>query len=147
MLGFGFDVPAGDLGYQLRTEVHVIGKVRYTSLTPQLKPPPIVIRRIVPKRTVEVYFDFDSAELRESEKRKLLSVSGKVVVEGHASPEGSEEYNLKLSEERAKNVAEFLKKRGVQVFKIEGMGERSCSVSPEKWSLCRKSVVKPFGGK
>ena len=106
-----------------------------------------MIRRIVPKRTVEVYFDFDSAELRESEKRKLLSVSGKVVVEGHASPEGSEEYNLKLSEERAKNVAEFLRKRGVQVFKIEGMGERSCSVSPEKWSLCRKSVVKPFGGK
>ena len=147
MLDFGFDVPAGDLGYQQRVEVHVIGRVRHTSLTPQLRPPPIVIRRVRERKVVEVYFDFDSAELKEGERRKLLSIKGRVKVKGHASPEGSEEYNLRLSEERAKNVAEFLRKRGVQVLEIKGLGERSCSVSPERWSLCRKSVVEPFGGK
>ncbi len=147
MFGFGFDVPAGDLGYQMRTEVHVIEEVRYTSLTPQLSPPPIVIKRINQPKIVEVYFNFDSARLKESEKRKLLRVKGKVKVEGHASPEGSDGYNLKLSEERAKNVADFLKKRGVQVLEIKPLGERSCSLSPERWSLCRKAVVKPFGGK
>ncbi|HHJ63341.1 MAG TPA: OmpA family protein [Aquifex aeolicus] len=147
MLGFGFDIPAGDLGYQMRVEVHVIGEVRYTFLTPQLKPPPIVIRRIEKPQVVEVYFDFDSAELKESEKRKLLQVKGKVKVEGYASPEGSSEYNLKLSERRARNVAEFLKKRGAEVLEIKGLGEKSCSLPPEKWSLCRKSVVKPSGGR
>lgn len=140
MLGFGFDVPAGDLGYQQKVEVHVIGEVRYTSLTPKLKPPPIVIRR--GKRRWEVYFDFDSAELKEGEKRKLLRVKGKVTVKGYASPEGSEEYNLKLSEERAKNVAEFLKKRGVEVLRIEGLGERTCKAKPSEWALCRKVEVK-----
>ena len=141
MLGFGFDVPAGDLGYQLKTEVHVIGEVRYTSLTPQLKPPPIVIKRVKKEKVIEVYFDFDSAKLKESEKRKLLRVTGKVKVRGHASPEGSEEYNLKLSEKRAKSVADFLKKRGAEVLEIKGLGERSCSLEPKRWSLCRKVEV------
>lgn len=147
MFGFGFDVPAGDLGYQMRVEVHVIGEVRYTSLTPQLKPPPVVIKRVKKAQPIEVYFDFDSAQLKENEKRKLLQVKGKVKVEGHASPEGSDGYNLKLSEERAKSVADFLRKKGVQVLEIKPLGEKSCSLPPEKWSLCRKAVVKPFGGR
>ena len=143
MLGFGFDVPAGDLGFQMRTEVHVIGEVRHTSLTSRLKPPPVVIRRMEVKKgeAVVIYFDFDSAQLKESERKKLLQVKGKVRVKGHASPEGSEEYNLKLSEERAKSVADFLKKRGAEVLEIKGLGERSCLLEPKRWSLCRKVEV------
>ena len=141
MFGFGFDIPAGDIGYQQRVEVHVIGEVRHSSLTPELKPPPLVIKRVKLRRPVVVYFGFDSARLREEEKKKLAGVRGRVEVRGYASPEGSEEYNLRLSEERAKNVARELKKRGVQVLEIKGMGEKSCSLEPSRWSLCRKVEV------
>ena len=141
---FGFEVPAGDLGYQLRTEVHVIGEFVHSSLTPELKPPPIVIKRKVGK--VEIFFDFDSAVVRKGEEEKLRKVRGRVSVVGHASPEGGEEYNLKLSKERAKNVAEKLKKMGIQVLEIKGMGEKSCSLKPSLWHKCRKAEIKPFGG-
>jgi len=140
MWGFGFDVPAGDPGYQAKVEVHVIGEVRKDSLTPRLKPPPVVMRRVEESKW-EVFFDYDSAVLRDEEKEKLTGVSGTVRVRGYASPEGSEEYNLKLSERRARSVAEYLKKKGVRVLEIRGMGERSCSVEPERWSLCRKVEV------
>ncbi len=141
MLGFGFDVPQGDLMYQVKVPVHVIEETRVSSLTPQLKPPPILIKRVRPEKRWTVYFEFDSYFLRESEREKLEKIRGAVRVKGYASPEGGEEYNLKLSRKRAESVAEFLKKRGVQVLKIEGLGERSCSLNPKRWSLCRKVEV------
>jgi len=141
MLGFGFDVPQGDLMYQVKVPVHVIEEIRLSSLTPQLKPPPIVIKRVYPEKRWTVYFDFDSYFLKKSEKKKLEKIKGAVRVKGYASPEGSEEYNLKLSKKRAESVAEFLKKRGVRVLKVEGLGERSCSLSSERWSFCRKVEV------
>ena len=139
MLGFGFDVPEADLHYQMKVPVHVITSVRNVSLTPALKPPPIVIKR--EKRRTVIYFDYDSHILKEREKVKLLKVTGPVRLVGHASPEGTEEYNRRLSEKRAKSVADHLKKRGVQVLEIKGLGEKSCSLGPRKWSLCRKVEV------
>jgi len=149
MIGFGFDVPYGDLEYQLKTEVHVIGEVRVSQLTPKLSPPVVVLKRVEAKEEkkeekkepVVVYFDFDSAKLKEREKKKLLGVDGKVRIEGFASPEGPERYNLKLSERRAQSVAKFLQGRGVEVLSIKGLGERPCKLPPKKWKLCRKAVV------
>jgi len=140
MVGFGFDVPGGELEYQYRVEVHVIGEVRYSRLTPRLRPPSITIKR--KRGKVEVFFDFDSHVLREEEKKKLDRVKGRVRLTGHASPEGSEKYNLRLSQKRAESVAEYLKEKGVEVLEVKGLGERSCSLEPQKWSLCRKVEVK-----
>lgn len=137
MLGFTWDVPGGELSYQAPVPVHVIKEAVWASLTPALEPPPVVIR----KRKWVVYFGFDCAELSESEKRKLTGIRSAVRVKGYASPEGSEEYNLRLSKQRAKNVAEFLKRRGVRVLEIKGLGEKSCSFPPETWARCRKVEV------
>lgn len=144
MLGFGFDVPSFDLYYQAKVEVHVIKEVSHSSLTPQLKPPPVVIKRVKPERRWVVYFDYDSDVLRDEEKKKLERVKKgiRVEVEGYASPEGRGEYNLDLSFRRAKRVGEFLKKRGVKVLKIKGLGEKSCSLGPSLWSECRKVEVR-----
>ena len=146
MIWFGFDLPALDLWYQLKTEVHVIGEVKEYALTPELSPPVVVLKRVEEKKEekkepVVVYFDFDSAKLKESEKKKLLAVSGKVRIEGFASPEGSERYNLNLSRRRAKSVKRFLENRGVLVLEVKGLGERPCKLPPKEWKLCRKAVV------
>ncbi len=138
MIDFGVGIPE-NTGYQAKVEVHVIGEVRKSSLTPTLKPPVITIKRTPQK--MEVYFDYDSAGLREEEKPRLLSVRGRVVVKGYASPEGGEEYNLNLSRRRAESVAEFLRKQGVRILRIKELGEKACRLNREEWSKCRKVEV------
>ncbi len=68
----------------------------------------------------EIYFKFNSAELTEEAKRTLKKI-GKVLkkykdasifVKGYTDSTGDYNYNLKLSEERAKNVVEYLIKKG-----------------------------------
>lgn len=88
------------------------------------------VRKVKTKKIkeVEVYFNFDSYELKESEKRKLENVvkEGKqAVVYGYADCTGSEKYNLELSQKRAKAVAEFLKSKGIEVKEVQGKGELS----------------------
>jgi len=82
------------------------------------------------EKKVEVYFNFNSHELEESEKRKLEEVIRELkgrdyqaVVYGYADCVGSEKYNLELSQKRAKAVAEFLKSRGIKVKEVKGKGE------------------------
>ena len=82
------------------------------------------------EKKVEVYFNFNSHELEESEKRKLEEVIRELkerdyqaVVYGYADCVGSEKYNLELSQKRAKAVAEFLKSRGIEVKEVKGKGE------------------------
>lgn len=69
-----------------------------------------------------VNFLYNSAELTESAKRilngvteQLLSVPEKrdIEVAGHASSEGSETHNLKLSQRRSESVASYLKAKGL----------------------------------
>lgn len=67
-------------------------------------------------------FKYDSAELTIEAKNILDEVAAslnaypeknEVQVQGHTSSEGSTKYNLKLSQNRAKSVVEYLKKKGV----------------------------------
>ena len=145
MVGFAFDVPQVDLGYQARERVHVIREVSPTALTP-LKVAEVEQAEGESgkgRKVIEVYFPFDSAEFLPGEVKKLrLFVKGdKVVVIGHASPEGSDEYNLRLSLRRAKATERELKKLGVEVVHTEGKGERECKEKPLRWHKCRKAVV------
>ncbi|WP_448631769.1 OmpA family protein [Cellulomonas soli] len=79
-----------------------------------------------------VLFDFDSAELRDDAQDTLdalaKALSGAAVpagsVEGHTDSIASDEYNQKLSEERAQAVADALAARGVTTaFEVVGWGE------------------------
>ena len=77
-----------------------------------------------------IYFDYDSASLREdslaivrAHGKYLSRNSGRLVrLEGHADERGTREYNLALSEERAKSVREILLLEGAREEQIEIVG-------------------------
>ncbi|NPA80702.1 MAG: OmpA family protein [Thermotogae bacterium] len=77
-----------------------------------------------------IFFDFDSAELKPESKLelerlvKLLKRNPqlKIVIEGHTDIVGSEEYNQKLSERRAEAVARYLISRGIDPKRIKTVG-------------------------
>ena len=79
---------------------------------------------------VKIYFDYDQDALREDALSELLKVSRlmkdnpkyTLLVEGHADERGTREYNLALSERRAKAVEDFLSASGVSSFNVEVVG-------------------------
>ena len=79
---------------------------------------------------VKIYFDYDQDTLREDALSDLLKVSRlmkdnpkyTLLVEGHADERGTREYNLALSERRAKAVENFLSASGVSSFNVEVVG-------------------------
>ena len=81
----------------------------------------------------DVLFDFNKYTLKPGAREKLAKVSGillahpdlKVQVEGHTDSVGSEEYNQKLSEERAGSVKDYLVSQSVHDDNVtaEGFGK------------------------
>jgi outer membrane protein OmpA-like peptidoglycan-associated protein len=71
-----------------------------------------------------VQFAQGVSELTDEAKSILDTIGQDMVVDvvGTASPEGTDEFNQKISEERAKNVAEYLQNRGVRVNSWVGKG-------------------------
>ncbi|MCS6894770.1 MAG: OmpA family protein [Bacteroidia bacterium] len=77
-----------------------------------------------------VFFDFDKATLRPESKAELERVYQILVdnpkirirVAGHTDSMGSDEYNQKLSENRAKAVYEYLIKRGISPERVAYIG-------------------------
>lgn len=89
------------------------------------KKPKEVIKTVtntVDNRTFVIFFAQNSDELTPTAKEILDKISGTVDVTGFASPEGTSEYNLKLSERRANAVANYLKNKGVTVDVVTGLG-------------------------
>ena len=80
-----------------------------------------------------VNFEYDSAELTATAKSILDGVADQLVVfpekkdievQGHASSEGSSQYNMALSERRSQSVVDYLKERGVtNTLYAKGYGE------------------------
>jgi peptidoglycan-associated lipoprotein len=74
----------------------------------------------------EVHFDYDKADIRESDKAILSKNAStlkkfdfiKVTVEGHCDDRGSVEYNLALGERRAKAASDYLVSLGVPVVQL-----------------------------
>lgn len=77
-----------------------------------------------------IYFDFDKSDIRDEsviELNKLLvflSANPSVVVEisGHTDSRGADDYNMKLSDRRAKSVVAWLKARGIPSKRIIAKG-------------------------
>ena len=80
-----------------------------------------------------INFDFDSAVIRPESNDVLAALHkglaadarSRVVIEGHTSSEGTEDYNLRLSERRAQAVVADLVTRGLAVSRLAaaGLGE------------------------
>ena len=81
----------------------------------------------------DAFFDFDKSVLKPEGKAKLDDLTGKVkginleviIAVGHTDSTGADAYNQKLSEARARTVANFLVSKGMAASKvaIEGRGE------------------------
>jgi outer membrane protein OmpA-like peptidoglycan-associated protein len=77
-----------------------------------------------------IFFAFDSSELLEEsfiELEKLTEFlnrnpSVRIRINGHTDIVGTDEYNLKLSDQRALSVVRFLKDQGIQESRLESKG-------------------------
>lgn len=94
---------------------------------------PRVVEKIVEKSTSTtmivqstyvVTFEFDKADLSDTAKAELNKVpaNSTVVIDAYASPEGSEAYNVNLSENRANSVKAYLEGRNVTVKSVASHG-------------------------
>lgn len=101
--------------------------------SPQESSPVIEVTTVPPVRkgAFTVFFAFNNATLRAAEKKKLLAAVAEgldpsvvVRVDGYTCRIGTEKYNQRLSERRAKSVADYLRSLGIKVSSVEGMGEK-----------------------
>ena len=103
---------------------------------------------------VTILFDYDEDTLKEESLEELFAISRlmksdsmyTLLVEGHADERGTREYNLALSERRAKAVEDFLTATGVSSFNIEvvGYGEEvpvDTSSNESAWSKNRRAEL------
>ena len=90
---------------------------------------------------VYVNFDVNSATIRPESDQVLADLYDllladdveSVIIEGHTSTEGSEAYNLDLSERRAQSIVDDLISRGYSAGSITaaGLGETTPLISPD----------------
>src|SRR5688572_26239752 len=116
------------------------GPGRAEEPVPQAAPAPTPIAAEPPRPVIEkvtlssdVLFEFNKATLRPEGQQKLDELAGRIsdanideiVAIGHADRIASENYNQKLSEDRAKAVKAYLVDKGMreQLVKAEGKGE------------------------
>jgi len=94
----------------------------------------------------DVYFLFDSAELTPSAKKilnanvKVLKANpkAKMVLMGYASPEGSSDYNTKLSGRRALAVKNYMIKNGIPEKAVSITSEGEMEVNAANYPSARK---------
>lgn len=80
-----------------------------------------------------IYYDYDKATLRKESitvLEKLVNIMQEnptvhIEISGHTDSDGSDEYNLKLSDARAKSVVDYLIKSGIDANRLtwKGYGE------------------------
>ncbi|MEW5803485.1 MAG: OmpA family protein [bacterium] len=79
---------------------------------------------------LQVLFTVNSEEIKSGEAQKLdelAAVFAKypeniVVIEGHTDSDGSEEYNQKLSEKRARSVENYLRGKRINIASLSSVG-------------------------
>jgi outer membrane protein OmpA-like peptidoglycan-associated protein len=83
----------------------------------------------------DVLFDFNQASLRSGAREKLSKLAGilmaypgtyRIEIEGHTDAVGSQDYNQKLSEDRAQNVRAYLAEAGIpgtRIVAVRGFGK------------------------
>ena len=87
----------------------------------------------MPKREYiaeNIYFSNNSSQATPTELQKistilsaLQSTKGEIYIDGYADDIGTEEYNKSLSEKRAENILDYLKKNNINaVMRLQSFG-------------------------
>lgn len=87
-------------------------------------------QKFIPSKCPDVHFDLDRAEIKDTEKPILSTCADnlkrqdflKLTLEGHADERGTAEYNLALSERRARAVYDYLVSLGVAAARLKTVG-------------------------
>jgi OOP family OmpA-OmpF porin len=124
--------------------------------TPVAEPAPVAAPKCEPKSETitvgaEKLFDFDKSALKSEGKAALDDAAAKikanpeikaVIVTGHTDRIGSDAYNQKLSERRAKIVADYLVTQGVDsgIIQSSGKGESSPVVECKGTKATKKLI-------
>lgn len=100
------------------------------ALNPAPEVPVIVVR---PSLSLLIQFDFNSARVRPESQQALAQLAqallsselmdSRFAVEGHTDAQGRADYNLKLSQQRALAVRDFLKTKGVVADRLAAVGK------------------------
>ena len=92
---------------------------------PKPAPPPVIVERAKNKEPGAIFFDFDSAVLRDDARPVLQTVAeavreqpAKVEIAGNCDELGTIEYNLALGDQRARAAKEYLVHMGVPADRI-----------------------------
>lgn len=127
-------VLGGILGYMLTKEEGEAAPAapapRAAAPAPAAPPaaPPAASKKIVLRG---VNFDFNKANIKRAfvpvldEAAQILKDNStvKVTIEGHTDSRGTDEYNQRLSERRAKAVKQYLVSRGVEANRLDTVGK------------------------
>lgn len=104
----------------------------------------------------DVLFDFNQASLKPGAREKLSKLAGILLaypgtfhmeIEGHTDAIGSQDYNQKLSEDRAQSVASYLLKAGItsgRIVAVRGFGKLtpvSTNDTPEGRQMNRRVEI------
>lgn len=124
-------------------------------------PIPLTLKALVPGAKFvlkNIYYDVDKATLRPSsmdELDKLISLleenpNVKVELSSHTDSDGSDEYNIGLSQKRAQSVVNYLLRGGISSQRLvpKGYGENQPVVpntSPKNKQLNRRTEFKVLG--
>lgn len=86
-----------------------------------------------PYLSLLIQFDFNSATVRAESHPALVNLSkalqsarlsgSRFAIEGHTDAKGAPDYNLKLSQQRAQAVCDFLQARGVMESRLQASGK------------------------
>lgn len=92
-----------------------------------------------PSLSLLIQFDFDSARIRAESQEPLNNLAkalqssellaSRFAVEGHTDAKGNPQYNLRLSQQRASAVRDFLKAQGVEDGRLAVIGKGSSELA------------------
>jgi outer membrane protein OmpA-like peptidoglycan-associated protein len=99
-------------------------------------PPAPVVK---PSLSLQIQFEFNSAQISPVSQQALLNLSSalkaaelsasKFEVEGHTDAKGNDAYNLKLSQQRAEAVQQFLVHHGIAINRLVASGKGSTQLA------------------
>jgi outer membrane protein OmpA-like peptidoglycan-associated protein len=114
----------------------LVDRLTATDLCMQKKPAPKLVEKVVIKaeNIVTVYFDFDKSILKTEAGAKLDSIqkvltdnpTATIQISGYTDGLGSDTYNKKLSDRRAKACADYLIAHGVDSARVSFLSFGAC---------------------
>lgn len=132
--GCSFSVNAGNTHVLKGKDKIQVAADRPAAPKPPPPPPPPKKAKVVGKKieiTEKVMFEVDKAEIRDISHDLLNDVATvlkqnpsilKIRIEGHTDSDGPNDYNKKLSQDRADAVMQFLTEAGIDAARMEAVG-------------------------